>query len=92
MRLVLIEWEDSHSASGWQRIGGPIEDRALICRSAGWLIFDGVVTLVLAVMIWATWPSSSAWVLGVLIGVSMFFSGISRLMLTLGARRTIAGT
>jgi hypothetical protein len=48
MRLVLIEWEDSHSASGWQRIGGPIEDRVLICRSAGWLILDGERAKVIA--------------------------------------------
>ena len=26
---------------------------------SGWLLFDGVVTLILAVMIWSTWPSSA---------------------------------
>src|SRR6267142_971607 len=41
----------------------------------GWLIADGVITLLLAVMIAATWPSSSAWVVGTLIGISMLFSG-----------------
>ena len=56
---------------------------------AGWLLFDGVITLVLAVMIGSTWPSSAAWVLGTLVGVSMFFSGITRLMLTLTARRRV---
>jgi hypothetical protein len=48
MRLVLIEWEDSHTEGGWQRIGGPIEDRALICQSAGWLILDGERATVIA--------------------------------------------
>jgi uncharacterized membrane protein HdeD (DUF308 family) len=56
----------------------------------GWLLFDGVVTLVLAVMIWSTWPSSSLWVLGTLVGVSMFFSGITRLMLSMAVRRLAA--
>src|SRR5262245_42579542 len=28
---------------------------------SGWLLFDGIVTLVLAFMIWATWPSSKIW-------------------------------
>jgi uncharacterized membrane protein HdeD (DUF308 family) len=56
----------------------------------GWLLFDGVVTLVLAVMIWSTWPSSSLWVLGTLVGVSMFFSGITRLMLSMAVRRVAA--
>jgi uncharacterized membrane protein HdeD (DUF308 family) len=53
---------------------------------SGWLLFDGVITLILAVMIWRTWPSSSAWVIGTLVGISMLFSGISRLMLSLAAR------
>jgi uncharacterized membrane protein HdeD (DUF308 family) len=53
---------------------------------SGWLLFDGIITLTLAVMIWRTWPSSSAWVIGLLVGISMLFSGASRLMLTLAAR------
>jgi uncharacterized membrane protein HdeD (DUF308 family) len=53
---------------------------------SGWLLFDGIVTLVLAVMIWRTWPSNTAWVIGTLVGISMLFSGTSRLMLSLAAR------
>lgn len=56
---------------------------------AGWLLVDGVITLVLAAMIWSTWPSSTAWVVGTLVGVSMFFSGIARLMLSLAVRRLV---
>jgi uncharacterized membrane protein HdeD (DUF308 family) len=54
---------------------------------SGWLVFDGIITLILAVMIWRTWPSSSAFVIGLLVGISMLFSGTSRLMLSLSARR-----
>jgi uncharacterized membrane protein HdeD (DUF308 family) len=54
---------------------------------AGWLLFDGIVTLVLAFMIWASWPSSTAWAVGTLVGVSMLFSGITRLMITSTVRR-----
>ena len=57
---------------------------------SGWLLVDGIVTLVLAVMIWTTWPSSAAWVVGVLVGISMFFSGMTRLMLSLAVRRIVA--
>jgi uncharacterized membrane protein HdeD (DUF308 family) len=53
---------------------------------SGWLLFDGIITLILAVMIWRTWPSSTAWVIGTLVGISMLFSGTSRLMLSLAAR------
>lgn len=53
---------------------------------SGWLLLDGIITLILAVMIWSTWPSSSTWVIGTLVGISMLFSGLSRLMLSLAAR------
>jgi uncharacterized membrane protein HdeD (DUF308 family) len=56
----------------------------------GWLMLDGVVTLLLAAMIWSTWPSSAEWVIGTLVGINIFFSGISRLVLSLAVRRLIA--
>src|SRR5580704_19301107 len=31
---------------------------------SGWLLFDGIVTLILAVMIWRSWPASAVWALG----------------------------
>jgi uncharacterized membrane protein HdeD (DUF308 family) len=53
---------------------------------SGWLLVDGIITLILAVMIWRTWPSSTEWVIGTLVGISMLFSGVARLMLSLAAR------
>jgi len=53
---------------------------------SGWLLVDGIVTLILAVMIWRTWPSSTGWVIGTLVGISILFSGASRLGLSLAAR------
>jgi len=47
-RLVLIEWEDSHTEGGWQSLDCEIEDRALVCRSVGWLVLDGEVAKVIA--------------------------------------------
>ena len=55
-----------------------------------WLLFDGIVTLILAILIWRTWPSSTAWVIGTLVGISMLFSGVSRLVLSLAARSVVA--
>jgi len=57
---------------------------------AGWLLFDGVVTVILSVMIWTTWPSSALWVVGTLVGISMFFSGVTRLMFSIALRRIAA--
>ena len=58
-------------------------------HGAGWLAVDGVVTLILAVMIWRSWPASSVWVIGTLVGISMIFSGFSRLMLSFAAKRAL---
>jgi uncharacterized membrane protein HdeD (DUF308 family) len=57
---------------------------------SGWLFVDSIVTLVLAIIIYRTWPANSGWVLGILVGFSMMFSGISRLMLSLAARRLVS--
>jgi uncharacterized membrane protein HdeD (DUF308 family) len=58
-------------------------------HGAGWLLFDGVITLILAIMIWRSWPASTVWVIGTLVGISMIFSGFSRLMLSLAAKRAL---
>jgi len=55
-------------------------------RHAGWILFDGIVTLILGILIWAQWPSSSIWVIGTLVGISLIFSGISRFMLSAAIR------
>jgi uncharacterized membrane protein HdeD (DUF308 family) len=56
-------------------------------QGSGWLLFDGVVTMLLAFMIWFSWPASNVWAIGTLVGVSMLFSGISRLMMSSAVRR-----
>jgi uncharacterized membrane protein HdeD (DUF308 family) len=33
-------------------------------------------------LIWVHWPSSSIWVIGTLVGISLIFSGVARLMLS----------
>jgi uncharacterized membrane protein HdeD (DUF308 family) len=52
-----------------------------------WLLFDAIITLILAGLIWRTWPTDSEWVIGTLVGISMLFSGVSRLLLSLAARQ-----
>jgi uncharacterized membrane protein HdeD (DUF308 family) len=54
-----------------------------------WILFDGIVTLILGLMVWRQWPSSSSWVIGTLVGISMIFTGTTRLMLSLSARRLV---
>lgn len=62
-------------------------------RSLGgssWVLVDGIITLVLGLMIYLQWPSSSAWAIGILVGVSMIISGVTRVMLSLAVRKATA--
>ena len=56
---------------------------------SGWVLVDGIVTLLLGLMIYLQWPSSSAWAIGTLVGVSLIISGVSRVMLSLAVRKAI---
>lgn len=56
---------------------------------SGWLLVDGIITLLLALMIWRTWPASAKWVIGTLVGISMLISGVARLVISLAARRVV---
>ena len=47
----------------------------------GWVLADAAASLLLAVLILAGRPSSSVWAIGTLVGVSVFMSGISRIMI-----------
>jgi uncharacterized membrane protein HdeD (DUF308 family) len=60
-------------------------------RGSVWELFNGVITLLLGVLIYFHWPSSSLWALGTLVGVSMIVSGLTRVMLSLGARQLQSG-
>jgi uncharacterized membrane protein HdeD (DUF308 family) len=56
-------------------------------RGSSWMLIDGIITLLLGLMIYMRWPSSSAWAIGTLVGVSLIVSGVTRLMLSLAVRR-----
>jgi len=53
----------------------------------GWRLVNAAVTLLLALMIWSQWPSSSIWAIGTLVGINLIMTGFSRLMLGMVARR-----
>ena len=56
-------------------------------QGSSWVLIDGIVTLLLGLMIYTQWPSSSAWAIGTLVGVSMILTGITRVMLSLAVRK-----
>jgi uncharacterized membrane protein HdeD (DUF308 family) len=61
--------------------------RVRSAQGSGWVLFDGIITLLLGLMIYVQWPSSSAWAIGTLVGVSMIVSGVTRLMLSVAVRK-----
>src|ERR1700735_588817 len=50
------------------------------CHGVGWLLFDGIVTLILVFLIWKSWPASAVWALGTIVGINLLMSGFTRLM------------
>ena len=61
---------------------------ALNTRIDGWgsLLASGIITLLLGLMIWNEWPLSGVWVIGVFIGIDMFFYGGWLVSLALSVR------
>ena len=55
----------------------------------GWLMFGGIVSVILGIMIWRQWPLSGAWAVGVLVGIRMLMSGFE-LMAIGGAAGDVA--
>lgn len=47
------------------------------------VLVNGIITLILGAMIWFQWPFDAPWVIGTLVGVSILFSGISRVALSM---------
>jgi len=55
----------------------------------GWVLLNGILMIILGIFIWSQWPSSAVWVLGVLVGVGLLFSGISTLLFAIAARKSL---
>jgi len=55
-------------------------------RSWGWAVFDGVVTLVLGVLLWAGMPWAGLWFLGFAIGIALILRGWSTIMFSFAVR------
>ena len=52
----------------------------------GLLLFNGIITLILGILIWAEWPFSGLWVIGTLVGIDAIFTGWTWILLSLKAK------
>lgn len=57
-------------------------------KTQGWgmVLVSGLLGMIIGVLILASWPSSSEWVVGLLVGIDLLFAGMTMIMLALAAR------
>jgi uncharacterized membrane protein HdeD (DUF308 family) len=75
LTLLLVIW---FAGIGGLELYGAYRLRGV--PGAGWLLFNGVVSVALAVLIAANLPSSAAWAIGLLVGINLVFLGMRALV------------
>jgi uncharacterized membrane protein HdeD (DUF308 family) len=68
-----------------------IDHRAQLSGRWGWMLFSGIVDLILAGIIFAGLPGTAAWALGLLVGINMLFGGTAMIGMALAARNHSIG-
>ncbi|MDC0684902.1 HdeD family acid-resistance protein [Sorangium atrum] len=58
-------------------------------RGSGWLVFDGVLSLALGILILTGGVTTAVRVLGLLVGISLLTGGMSMILIALGAARVL---
>jgi len=54
---------------------------------SGWLLVDGIISLILGVLVWTQWPIAALWIIGLFIGINLITTGCSQVMLAFVVRR-----
>lgn len=52
----------------------------------GWLLFSGITSVILAILIWSGLPGTAAWTMGLLAGINMIFFGMALIFLSQGLK------
>jgi uncharacterized membrane protein HdeD (DUF308 family) len=55
-----------------------------------WLLVSGILSILVGLLIWARWPYSAEWAIGVLVGIEFIFSGWALIMIAMAGRRLTA--
>ncbi len=66
-----------------------IEHRRELSGRWEWMLFGGIVDLVLAGIILAGLPGTLAWALGLLVGIDLLFGGAALIAMAMTARREV---
>ncbi|HVT27707.1 MAG TPA: HdeD family acid-resistance protein [Lacipirellulaceae bacterium] len=58
----------------------------------GWVLLNGLITLILGLIIQRQMPEASLWVIGLFVGIELIFNGWAWVMLSFGLRRVGSAT
>ncbi len=53
----------------------------------GWVFTNGLITFILGLLILSQWPISGLWLIGLFVGIEVFLSGISLILLSVAIRK-----
>ena len=67
-----------------------IEHRNQLTGRWGWMLFSGIVDLILAAIIFSGLPGTAVWALGLLVGINMVFGGVALIGMAMAARHPAA--
>jgi len=58
----------------------------------GWALVGGILSFILGVLIFAHWPSSAVWAIGLLVGIDLLYMGWAMITMSLALHTVHAGT
>ncbi|MHB1571087.1 MAG: HdeD family acid-resistance protein [Steroidobacteraceae bacterium] len=69
-----------------------LEHRLGLSGRWGWMLASGILDLVLGGIVFALWPGSVAWSLGIILGINLIFGGWALIAMALAARAHAPGS
>jgi uncharacterized membrane protein HdeD (DUF308 family) len=74
-------------------IGGVVEIvlffRLRALSGAGWILFEAIMSFLVAFIIVRPWPSSSNWAIGLLVGINLIVGGVTQLIYSVKVRKVL---
>ena len=55
----------------------------------GWMLFGGIVSVILGIIIWRNLPQAALWLVGVLVGIKLIFAGAAMTAIGMTGRRAM---
>ena len=55
----------------------------------GWVLLSGIIGMVLGILILNQWPFNAPWIIGLLVGINLFFKGLSITLFSSAAREAL---